>query len=953
MVASHSRCILAFTCLCLGIAGNRCLRAKEDVLSEGHGVPADDRKLYESFQTGLNRLIEEGRNIKIETIVGQLHRSSHPMALPHIPTRKMALPELYQNCRNGVLVVGHLYNCTDCGRQHPSIAGGFAITESGVIVTSYHVVNRPDSLVMGAMTADGRVFSVKEVLAADKEGDVAILQLDDSGLAPLALSPEVSVGASVAVIGHPANQFYTLTPGIVSRHFALQINGRQVPWIASTADIGAGVSGAPLLNECGVVLGVASRTRSTRPTKPEDHQPPASITTSLFTPAEAVLRLIRGPASNASERPTPAVADHTDRALLPQVPPLQPQPAENAVRTPVTGPVSVATFLKRPSTEKPGFAIAKENLEFSEDMQSCVENLKKIDGAIVKYHEDHGKPPDWLSDLVPDYLSAETLLCPKDPAHASLSAPDPKLPCSYSWQLSSASSPFMENPVPYRTFKERQVPMYGGVVPMVRCMHHRDSRILNLSIDGRIYWSRLVWESLFQPAIPQSNVERLSNRPMVPVSSSGSRVVAKVSLEHTTDLREWGIGYSQPLAIHLSADEPPQTWRLPQIDDAVQRRFWAQQSFGRKTTMNIVVRTPHSPEAGPWDVFVAFDTDVDFSEKVPVTIRTRSGEKIEFAVAYEAVAKQPYAIWISPNTSNAGRYSLAYHRACIRTGTTDVLGRQYGIALIDDDGDGLYSHSQGTAVLISRKVDGHRTHDNRATADSPIRIGESDYFTIEISDDGSSCLLRAAEYGILAGSVMQESLRTPISHARVRITPYEFEASTDPSGRYEMRLPVGKYYEAEISARGYIPQHIRRIPWISNGTAANLSVNLSLAKMPRSGEVTLYDGDSFHFLSGQRHKHTGGDFYFRCHENQSRFLANNVHQGGLVDLGPLQSSLDAVRPPMAEYSRFGVLAVIGHVYVSPARQGEYGCHIIFRVTEINEGKSCTLNYYYRQSESSH
>ena len=80
----------------------------------------------------------------------------------------------------------------------------------------------------------------------------------------------------------------------------------------------------------------------------------------------------------------------------------------------------------------------------------------------------------------------------------------------------------------------------------------------------------------------------------------------------------------------------------------------------------------------------------------------------------------------------------------------------------------------------------------------------------------------------------------------------------------------------------------------------------------------------------------------------TRFLANNQHHGGLVDLGQIQTPLDAVTPPMLGYSRFGVLAKVGHVYVAPAKQGEEGCHTILIVTEIKQGESCTLRYYYRQ-----
>ena len=204
--------------------------------------------------------------------------------------------------------------------------------------------------------------------------------------------------------------------------------------------------------------------------------------------------------------------------VLPVVADTGGQFTNSPARAPDPGAISVETFLERPFTGKPEFVIPPERLTLPEDMQACGENLREIDAAIQKYRKDHGQPPDWLSDLVPNYVSQETLLCPKDPAHSSLSAPDPKLPCSYSWQLSSASSPFLENPISYRTFKERQVLVYGGVVPMVRCMHHGGTRILNLSLDGQIYWAALTWERLFRPD-PSSGAERRG--PTTPQAASG------------------------------------------------------------------------------------------------------------------------------------------------------------------------------------------------------------------------------------------------------------------------------------------------------------------------------------------------------------------------------------------------------------------------------------------------
>ena len=157
---------------------------------------------------------------------------------------------------------------------------------------------------------------------------------------------------------------------------------------------------------------------------------------------------------------------------------------------------------KEAEVETTQYVIPEKNLEIPESLQACAANLAKIRAAINLYGRDTGKLPGRLSDLVPDYLSGETLLCPNDIELKTQYAPDPKLPCSYSWQLSSDQVPRDWDPTGrmlYRDWKAQQIKFFGDVVPMVRCHHHGDQKVLNLSMGGRIYWGRLNWEYMFKP----------------------------------------------------------------------------------------------------------------------------------------------------------------------------------------------------------------------------------------------------------------------------------------------------------------------------------------------------------------------------------------------------------------------------------------------------------------------
>lgn len=159
-----------------------------------------------------------------------------------------------------------------------------------------------------------------------------------------------------------------------------------------------------------------------------------------------------------------------------------------------TGPVAQAATPA--STGK--YRIPPENLKIPDDCKACAEKLHNIYEALSKYEKNKGRMPDWLSDLVPDYLNAETMFCPDDPGHTTRYWPDPNLPCSYCYELNPTelrSQPPLDRTM--RHYKTLQRRLFGDVVPIVRCFHH--SRVLNLPWDGQIYTSPLVFERLFIP----------------------------------------------------------------------------------------------------------------------------------------------------------------------------------------------------------------------------------------------------------------------------------------------------------------------------------------------------------------------------------------------------------------------------------------------------------------------
>ena len=223
-----------------------------------------DERMEDLLDNAAERLLKSGQTLKMSELRGQLRRRSCSIRLPKLSANKLSPAELMAQARAGVLVIGDLYKCKKCPRWHVGVSSGFMLTEAGACVTCYHVVNVTDSPTLIAMTGDGRIVPVREVLAANPHTDVAILRLDGAGYTPLPLDTEPAVGAPVRVLSHPDDHFFTLSEGIVSRYVSVSLekNGGVVTMMAITADFGAGSSGAPVFNERGGVAGMVNNTQS-------------------------------------------------------------------------------------------------------------------------------------------------------------------------------------------------------------------------------------------------------------------------------------------------------------------------------------------------------------------------------------------------------------------------------------------------------------------------------------------------------------------------------------------------------------------------------------------------------------------------------------------------------------------------------------------------------------------
>jgi hypothetical protein len=128
--------------------------------------------------------------------------------------------------------------------------------------------------------------------------------------------------------------------------------------------------------------------------------------------------------------------------------------------------------------------------------------MRQIYEAIQAYRERHGTLPNWLSDLVPEFLAdPELLISPveKRTGRSQLwGYVDPKLKTSYVYEFSGNPAGGDVNagratPITMREWKTLQMAEFGPAIPLLRC--HLHEPVLSLSFSGEIYETSLFWES--------------------------------------------------------------------------------------------------------------------------------------------------------------------------------------------------------------------------------------------------------------------------------------------------------------------------------------------------------------------------------------------------------------------------------------------------------------------------
>ena len=262
----------------------------------------DPDQLVEHFGSELARIAKEYQIVVPEELARQAEqaRAFAVKTLPD-PGRPLRPDEIYAAARPCTVLVGAIGDHDPHHGPQRFCATGFVIHPDGIIATNYHLFPGFRTLkAVGVMAADGRVWPVKQILAADPAGDVAVLKIDAQGLPALPVAADVRVGQRVFCLSHPvldsdrsSSGLFAFTQGMVSGKYRLRL-GEETPIkvLTITADYAVGSSGGPILNEHGAVVGVACQTS---PIVYDLQANDVQMVWKLSRPSSTLLALLKGP----------------------------------------------------------------------------------------------------------------------------------------------------------------------------------------------------------------------------------------------------------------------------------------------------------------------------------------------------------------------------------------------------------------------------------------------------------------------------------------------------------------------------------------------------------------------------------------------------------------------------------------------------------------------------------
>ena len=190
-------------------------------------------------------------------------------ALPHevATSEKIYSKSIYQALKSVVTIESKYTWYNPETKKDETIergGSGFIVSEDGFVLTNQHVVgNVWEKGERKAYTIDKKEYEL-EFIASFEDWDMAVLKINEPNkkFDYLEISPRSGkIGDLVHVLGSPLSENFTVTKGIISqknRRSYLSGNKTYSKYLQTDASINFGNSGGAIINEEGMVVGMAT-----------------------------------------------------------------------------------------------------------------------------------------------------------------------------------------------------------------------------------------------------------------------------------------------------------------------------------------------------------------------------------------------------------------------------------------------------------------------------------------------------------------------------------------------------------------------------------------------------------------------------------------------------------------------------------------------------------------------
>ena len=164
-------------------------------------------------------------------------------------TKEISAEAQFARARSAVLYVRSFY----ASGGLKSTGSGFLIRSDGLALTAAHVVDKAARITVRMSTEEELEC---ELISSDTETDIAVLRLPPGTYPSLALSrSEPASGAQVRAMGFPTKDALIITEGLMNAADAVVSEKHRA---MVSCDIVNGMSGGPVFDRCGQVIGLCS-----------------------------------------------------------------------------------------------------------------------------------------------------------------------------------------------------------------------------------------------------------------------------------------------------------------------------------------------------------------------------------------------------------------------------------------------------------------------------------------------------------------------------------------------------------------------------------------------------------------------------------------------------------------------------------------------------------------------